>query len=275
MIPPIFHRVWLGTSPLPEEFQRYGETWLHHHPGWEMRLWTEDNLPEVCRTEILDRLRTPAERADMLRYELLYRFGGIYVDTDIECLRSIEPLLEGIDFCTAYNTPGYANNAFIGSVADHPILKRAVWESTPRVAHGYDKAATGPVFFTGLLSDFPDAMVFDVGRFYTTAEQPGHGYVVHHEAQSWKSPSELTAHIRTLQGRIKRSRDKNERLSTRLEAAERRAKSAERDRKTAVADLKALERSAWWRLGSLLRRPARTARGRRDSRTSGSEGGHV
>src|SRR5947209_2921327 len=86
-IPLILHRIWVGPDPLPEEFVAYGESWARHHPGWEQRLWTEDDLPEIRWDEIRDRRRVPAERANLLRYELLLDFGCVYVDADLECLR--------------------------------------------------------------------------------------------------------------------------------------------------------------------------------------------
>ena len=101
-IPRIIHRIWLGGDPLRDEFDHYGDTWRNHHPGWEMRLWTEDDLPELGLTEALARGRHQAERADVLRYELLERFGGVYVDIDFECMRSLEPLLDGVEAFAAF-----------------------------------------------------------------------------------------------------------------------------------------------------------------------------
>ena len=148
MIPRILHRVWVGPDPLPEDFARNGESWRRHHPDWEMRLWTEDELPrDLTRPEVYERLRKPTERSDIIRLEVLFRFGGVYVDTDFECLRPIEPLVEeGVDFFTCYLKPGRVNNAVIGSVAGHPLLERALRELRPRTEYGYDKHGTGPFY---------------------------------------------------------------------------------------------------------------------------------
>src|SRR5262245_37093593 len=101
-IPRLFHQVWVGPKPFPAEFEAYSETWLERHPGWELQLWTEENLPQgLRRPEAYERLRSPVERCDILRFELLWRFGGVYVDCDFECLRSLEPLIEELDFFTA------------------------------------------------------------------------------------------------------------------------------------------------------------------------------
>ena len=157
VVPRILHQIWLGDRELPEEFAAYRETWRTHHPAWEHRLWAEDNLPSgLRRPEVYERLRVPAERSDILRLEVLWLFGGVYVDTDFECLRPLDPVIEELDFFTAPLKPnGWVNNAFIGSVAGHPILDRALNELRPREFHGYDKHGTGPRFLDTLLQDYP------------------------------------------------------------------------------------------------------------------------
>jgi mannosyltransferase OCH1-like enzyme len=173
---------------LPDEFARYRQTWAEHHPGWEMRLWTEDNLPkDLRRAEVYERLRVPAERADILRLEVLWREGGVYLDTDFECLRSIEPLIEGLDFFSAYLKPGRTNNAVIGAVPGHPILDRALDELKPRDVYGYDKAAAGPFFFDALLKDYPEVKLFGPALFYPSSpEERERAAAIHHMDRSWK-----------------------------------------------------------------------------------------
>ena len=172
---------------MPEEFVEYGETWKRHHPSWEFRLWTEDNLPiDLRRPESYERLRMPAERSDILRLDVLWRFGGVYVDTDFECRASIEPLLQGLDFFSAQLKPGRVNNAIIGSVEGHPILDRALPDIRPREFFGHDKAATGPLFFNELLSNYPDVKLFEPVMFYPTSPaERERAIAIHHTARSW------------------------------------------------------------------------------------------
>jgi mannosyltransferase OCH1-like enzyme len=188
LLPRVFHQIWLGPDPLPEEFAHYRETWQRHHPDWEHRLWTEENLPaELRRPEARDRLRHPAERSDILRLELLWRHGGVYVDTDFECKRPIEPLLGGLDLFCAYLKVNQVNNAIMGAVAGHPILDRALDRVRPREFYGFDKAAAGPVFVNALLASYPEVAIFEPELFYpNTPEQRDGAYAVHHQARSWK-----------------------------------------------------------------------------------------
>jgi mannosyltransferase OCH1-like enzyme len=194
LIPRVFHQVWVGGAQFPAEFSRYQQTWLDHHPDWELRLWTEGNLPDgLRRPEAYERLRSPVERCDILRLELPLRFGGVYLDCDFECLRSIELLIDELDFFVGDTEDGRVNHAIMGAVAGHPILIRALDEIRPREFFGYDKESTGPLFFDRLMKEFPDAKAFDKSVFYAPeAEAREHsGYAIHHEAISWKDADEL------------------------------------------------------------------------------------
>jgi mannosyltransferase OCH1-like enzyme len=158
LIPRIFHQVWLGEEAFPAEYRRRQATWLANHPGWELRFWTEENLPgpgELRRGEVLELLRTPWERTDVFRLELLWRYGGLLVDADLECLRSIEPLIGDASFVATKSKRGGIDDALLGATAGHPILDRALSEIEPRQYHGYDKEATGTRFLGRLLADEP------------------------------------------------------------------------------------------------------------------------
>jgi hypothetical protein len=193
LIPRVFHQIWLGDKPLPREYVGYQGSWTKHHPGWELKVWREEDLPaDLRRPEAAEKLRAPAERADILRLELLWREGGVYMDTDFECLRSIEPLLDGHDFVIGLAKPGRVNNAFIASAPGHPILDRALGEVRPRTFYGYDKDAAGPAFLDRMLADAEGVTLLDPELLYprTPAAQE-HAYAVHHEARSWKDPAGL------------------------------------------------------------------------------------
>lgn len=125
-IPRTIHRVWLGEKPMPEEHERLGRTFAQHHPDWEMRLWTEEDLAElgIGATE-RERAHTNAELANLVRYEVLHRHGGVYVDTDVECRRRLTPLMRGVDAFAALEVPGRIGTAVLGSVPGHPVYARA------------------------------------------------------------------------------------------------------------------------------------------------------
>jgi len=202
---------------MPQEFVEYRESWGRHHPGWEMRLWTEESLPtDLVRKEAYERLRKPAERADIIRLEVLLRFGGVYVDTDFECLRSIGPLLEGVDFCTVAIKPGRVSNTLIGARPGHPILERAVREVRPRTEYGLDKSATGPLFFNKLIRQYPEVTIFPTEYFYpATPGQRERAFAVHHFTRSWQDPEDLRRAVRKAELKLAEARERIEELERR------------------------------------------------------------
>jgi mannosyltransferase OCH1-like enzyme len=225
-IPRIIHQVWVGPSPLPERFAAYQETWRRLHPDWELRFWTEDNLPpDLRRPEAYERLRSPVERCDILRLEVLWRDGGVYVDTDFEALRPIDELLGDLDFFVGYIGPGRPAHGLMGAVPRHPIIGRALEEIRPREHHGYDKEATGPPFFNAILADHPEVHVFPSTVFYPASEEERRGaYADHHAERSWQTAAELRRTLEKALVRLEKSEAKRAKLDAeiaRLRAASR------------------------------------------------------
>jgi mannosyltransferase OCH1-like enzyme len=189
MIPRTLHQVWIGPDALPKEFEKYRESWRRHHPEWELRFWTEANLPTTFRRrEAYERDRIPAERSDIIRLEVLWLYGGVYIDTDMECRRPIDGLLEGVDLFVVYLKPGRITNTVIGSEPGHPLLDQALRELKPQQLGGsFDKSASGPHFLDSLVKDYPTVAILPSEQFYpSTPEQRKDAFAIHHSARSWK-----------------------------------------------------------------------------------------
>jgi hypothetical protein len=198
-IPRTIHRVWLGDEPMPAEHERFGETFARHHPRWNTRLWTDADLPELDITEAeTKRTRAPSELSNLVRYEILHRFGGVYVDTDFECQRPLDPLLRGIDVFAALESPGRLATGAIGSIPGHQILARAARNARRTLGIGAHSAdANGPYFFTLVVEQeidrCPDIAIFGAPLFYPYRwDEPQRrnesfpdAYAVHHWALSW------------------------------------------------------------------------------------------
>jgi mannosyltransferase OCH1-like enzyme len=194
VIPHVFHQIWLGEAAFPYAEQR--ETWRRLHPDWEHRLWTEDDLPgDLELAEAGNRLRQPAERADILRLELLHRHGGVYLDADFECLQPIDPLLDGVTCFLGLLDSGRVSNAVIGCVPGHPLLAKAMAEVRPRTTYGpVDREGTGPLLLERLRGGFDDVTLFEPNFFYATARDQAE-YAFHLSARSWKDESGLRSDL--------------------------------------------------------------------------------
>ncbi len=210
MIPRTIHQIWVGPDPLPEEFGPYIKSWKRHHPEWEHILWTEKNLPESpVRSEVLDRIRSPVERSDILRLEILYRYGGMYVDTDLECRRPIDEVLGDAPFVATYFKPGRVTNTFVASVAGHPLLERALREIRPREVYGFDKEVAGPPFLARLVAEYPDVDYLEPPVLFPESEEERANAVgIHHMSRTWKDADGLREAMLRAEQRLAKTKAK-------------------------------------------------------------------
>jgi mannosyltransferase OCH1-like enzyme len=203
-IPRQFHRIWLG-GPMPDEFARFGQTWLEQHPGWAMRQWGDDNLPPLRNQVLFDELESFSAKSDVLRFELLWLYGGVYIDTDFECLRSIEPLLEKVQVFASFETDWSVNGALMGAVPEHPFIEMLL-DSLPSSVSEHGSAnpviSSGPGFVTRCLEAWKTeggepVTLFPASYFYPYLwyerhrrfEQFPDAYAIHRWAESWRGPS--------------------------------------------------------------------------------------
>jgi inositol phosphorylceramide mannosyltransferase catalytic subunit len=222
VIPRVFHRIWLGPEPMPEQYVRFGETWKRNHPGWEHRLWDETNLPaDLERREVYELLRRPAERADLLRLELLHRHGGVYLDADFESLAPIDPLLDGVECFLGLLDSGRVSNAVIGAVPGHPLLARAIAEARPRTTFGpVDREGTGPLLLERLRVELGDVTLFEPDVFYATERERAE-YAFHLSARSWKDEADLRGDLARAERERAIAREEARKLRKKLDAVER------------------------------------------------------
>jgi Glycosyltransferase sugar-binding region containing DXD motif len=232
LIPRIFHQIWLGLNPFPEAHARYQETWLAHHPGWELRMWTEDNLPQnLRRSEALERLRHPVERSAILRYELVWRFGGVYLDTDFECRHSIEPLIrEATFFVGCWPKAGAPHDALFGSVARHPILDSALDQLV--AVDFYESWKPKRKQFEAAIDTRRDAVLFvEPALLHGKATESDGAYAVHHDARGWKDANVLLQGLRRVKAKERRWRERYEDAAEQLTHLRARCEHAESELK--------------------------------------------
>lgn len=194
-IPRVVHRVWLGDRPMPDRDRAYGDALAAIHPGWEHRLWRDADLPALgIGARERSRARTMSELSNVVRYEILSRHGGVYMDTDVECRRSFAPLLRGVSAFAALELPGRIGNAVLGAVPGHPAFERAAREARETLGLGHHSVdANGPYFLTLILEQVRDVHILPAIAFYpylwNEPERAGEdfpgAYAVHHWAKSW------------------------------------------------------------------------------------------
>lgn len=209
-IPPTIHQIWLG-SPFPEQYRAWQQTW-QSIPGFEYRLWTDADIAglKLRNQPLYDSARNWGERADIIRYEILHRYGGLYVDTDFACLRPdlIDQFHRSYDFYGALQPLDIMMvclaNGVIGSAPEHPILEATIqYLATSGQQQDLPVwARTGPVPFTKMVCShigtlatkdivLPPTYFFPRTLLDERVEQtwPQESVAVHHWAASWNLPA--------------------------------------------------------------------------------------
>lgn len=136
-VPQVIHRVWL-RDPMPAQVAEAGDTIRRLHPGWEVLDWTDpDALPPLRNQDMFDAAahwcpRDPVRfESDLLRLELLWRYGGIYLDTDVQVGRHLSELVDGRR-CVVARSPQHIGghhpitNCVMASVPAHPWIGRLI-----------------------------------------------------------------------------------------------------------------------------------------------------
>lgn len=100
MIPKIIHYCWFGRNPLPELAKKCIESWKHYLPDYEIKEWNEDNFNVniVPYTKEAYDAKKYAFVSDYARFWILYKYGGLYFDTDVEVINPMNHIIEKGNF---------------------------------------------------------------------------------------------------------------------------------------------------------------------------------
>lgn len=162
-IPRILHRTVPAT--LIPEAEAYWQSWEKLHPDWEMMThrdplnpaewpWTSHKWGECANG---------AQLAGLIRLEALWRWGGVYVDQDVEPFHSLEPLLPLSAFA-AWEDGNCVPDAVIGAVPGHPAIQKALDLALSRVPG--DTWLSGPGVTTEVFRNRSDVLLLPPATFY-------------------------------------------------------------------------------------------------------------
>lgn len=137
-IPKIIHYCWFGRGEYPELVRFCMDSWQKNLPDYKLQIWTEDNFDvnSLRFTREAYQRRKFAYVSDYARLQALYQYGGIYLDTDVEVLRSFDELLIEESFM-GFEDNEWLSTAVIGSVASAPWLDHIMgyYAKKPFVRH--------------------------------------------------------------------------------------------------------------------------------------------
>jgi len=167
-IPKVIHFIWLGPKPFPRESIENVRNWIAHHPDWTIKFWTDRDRPlphprmKLCKVKDFPFQKLEpyfhssenfGERSDILRYEILFQEGGVYVDHDVKCMKSFAPFHLAYDlYCgmevpypTTLSSSVLPTNNIVGSKPGHIVLSKSMdwlvlhWDQIEKDYPGKDR----------------------------------------------------------------------------------------------------------------------------------------
>ena len=116
-IPRKIHAVWFGRNSYSQMVKRCMESWQKMMPDYEIKVWNEDNFDISQNTYVKEayEAKKRAYVSDYVRLYALYEEGGVYIDTDIEIIKSLNKLLEGEHVVTGYSSNSWIPTAIMAS----------------------------------------------------------------------------------------------------------------------------------------------------------------
>jgi mannosyltransferase OCH1-like enzyme len=203
-IPRIIHQIWIGPKPAPTKFM---DTWKDKHPEFEYIRWTEKEMKKRgfvsnCQNRI-DEMEELNGKADIIRWEILYKYGGYFFDADSICIEPIdEVLMKTICFAgweQEQVREGLIATGTMGFPPKHPLVKGAIeWiqDNCVNVAKTGLRAwiTVGPCLLTKMYNTgkYKDMTIFPSYYFLpvhcTGLKYEGHSKI--YQYQEWGSTKE-------------------------------------------------------------------------------------
>lgn len=95
MIPKKIHYCWFGKKEIPKQNRIWMESWKKYCPDYEIVKWDESNY-DITQNEYMYEAYKVSKWGfvpDYARLDIIYNYGGIYLDTDVELLKNLDELL--------------------------------------------------------------------------------------------------------------------------------------------------------------------------------------
>lgn len=133
MIPKVIHYIWIGHKEKPQFILDCIQSWKEKLPDYEIIEWDNEKCKDILQNNIYAKEAFEAKRyayaSDVIRLHILYNYGGIYLDTDVEVANSFDEFLE-LEFFAGHESYRGDNSdnvligsAVIGAVAKNELIK--------------------------------------------------------------------------------------------------------------------------------------------------------
>lgn len=198
MIPKIIHYCWLSGDPIPEELKNCMDSWKKHLPDYEFMLWNLErfDIHQTLWTQQAFAAKKYAFAADYIRLYAVYTYGGIYMDMDVEVVKSFNHLLSA-SYILGYETDYGIEAGVFGGEKNALWLKKCLeyynnrnfvkpdgkFDTKPLPNIMFDCLGEERRKFNIYPNDYFTAKSYDTGVVTKT----NNTYSIHHFAGSWVS----------------------------------------------------------------------------------------
>lgn len=126
IIPKIIHYCWFGGNPIPERYKIWMDSWHKFCPDYEIIQWNETNYDITQNSYMFQAYKNEKWGfvPDYARLDIIYNYGGIYLDTDVELIKNIDDLLYQKGFIGFQNSKRVNLGSGFGSIKGLPIMKK-------------------------------------------------------------------------------------------------------------------------------------------------------
>lgn len=218
MIQKIIHQIWFQGEDIPDKYIKFQESCKKMHSKWDYMLWTEEKMYKLLNAKypwfipIFDAYPLMIQKIDAFKFFCLHAFGGVYIDMDMECIRPLDPLLEGESFVISrFDLDRFRfssakkllklnlkyNNGFIAASKDHPLLMElAKGLKNYQLKKGFGKVSTaiyvsqstGPSYVSDIIEKHIGKIKELERKLIETKENEkiqDTSYIIHHTKATW------------------------------------------------------------------------------------------
>lgn len=142
MIPKVIHYCWFGKGKYGDKIEKCILSWKKYCPDYKIICWNEDNY-DIHKNKFVEQAYEKKKWAfvsDYARVDIVYHYGGIYLDTDVELIKSLDEILDCEMYAGMESKDFLALGLGFGAVKGHPYLKEIMeYYETREFVHGNGK----------------------------------------------------------------------------------------------------------------------------------------